>query len=1429
MVDTFADIVDILEISQLPGRRGKSPQDIFEWLSPSHWEVIGQLSSHRHRHFDGTLQWLYLSPELKAWLGGKDAPNVLWLTGFPGVGKSIIAAHLLSNLHAQLCSDRAIERQRQVYISYFFCKEGEQKLTQAQSLLQTFSYQLALQSQRFLCELDRTRREERFVCSSAAGIRLLYNRLFQQPLSSLLAVRESDIVYCIIDGLDEADFDVADRRYGESDIIVLLKLLATNPQIRILVLSRSIPQIREAMLSLNSTTKDINAVENGNDIELYVAWKIAQSAKLRDGFRRSGLDINPVIHLKNSANGNFLWVDILLKYLEGSSSIKEFNTGLLEAPAQFHELYKRLLRRLAATCSQGTRLIVREVIRMVVTSSRELNVEELQAAVEATLDDQFFDFVGLLNSECGTFLRLVDDPGDFGKKQVQIVHETFRVFITSDASQGEEFHVSLPEAHGEITCVLLRYLSENDFGERITSGTFTQWSEDATSRTNDKYPLLKYAASKWSFHFRRSLGSQRIVERLYESVLKFIQHGPLLNWVEALAIFQDLTALSTTSEDIRFWTASHSFSLPDSVVDLLNGWAREIAHLLTEYVNILIDHPNSIHDMLFDLFPEPSIFHRRFSNRRASFSEGFSMPWNPAFVVNYDQSYDVSAISPEQKLVALASIAEIRILDQTHGQTVQLLRHPENRKWAVLAMCFSPKKNMFAAVYCPLAATEAVRYCPHLSVWDVEKRTLLVTVSLDLHIDNTICLVDQITFSKDARCILGGGWKYDLMQKEANTDWLQEAQMNFKDAEAVVFSPNGRSVLRFGARGERDLIQLDAAKIVAFSKPPYYLSDDDNPSNLPYAKEAHNGPRFIVAPFLWWQLWRELTRTYRFSPDSRWFARFTEKYDVVLHDLDKNTERTIYQPVGPIMPNNLAFDSLSERLAWTFDHVGVNNGSDTSVEFWGTQTMSPVAGFQLGRRYRERVEFCSDNDHLLLYRADVSLWDIPLALQSQGEQSKTRFEESNIRGYAPGVMRIGYTVNGAVFVNYRGESISGDVGVGNGPLAMIYEGGWAGLWQFAELWGWGLPRPSGDSMTGCGPWCEVRHGPQCRPLLVTQVFKNTRKIYGRVSHETSCAYSLHRYPPACERDDLVMGDTILDISDSNNPTVRQMISLDRTGGLTVLSTAFHLTSGLMAYLGGQPTTETGSFHKFDLVLQVHCIVNNRLFTSTTFSPNINLSSQMRYMGPFVLFDPSPSPSYLIVLLLETVRAEQSSGNEGTSSEDYGGLHIWIFHYPSLIQTKSFKVPNNDPCKIQNDRVTTLNCYFDSGLKKLICCEERRVPVNICCQLWIVDIEKESGTIQYLPEFRRLDFVQSLDIVVAMHLRGWIQCKKINDMEEEMRQHGGDKISFNDPWVLEGWKKLVYVPRKFSPCFESGIAVHKSGRVAFVAEFANRLVEISFDW
>ena len=291
-----------IDLSRL-GCGTQQPSDLIDWLSPSYWECIGQLSTHKSRHFDGTLRWVYLMPELNSWLVGDAPSELLWLTGLPGVGKSIISAHIITTIIAE---------RPELCLLYFFCKDGEHKLTQAQNIVQTLSYQMALRNEGFRKELERTRLEEKFVLSPALRIRLLYNRLFQQPLSSLTDVEEDEKVYCVIDGLDEADFAARDGRSGDPEVAILLKLFATTPRVRLLVLSRSSPQICDTMLTLESTTKEIGAIDNKDDIELYVQWKVLQSSKLEDGFRR--LNIDPVTHVRKSANGNFCGLTSCLSF-----------------------------------------------------------------------------------------------------------------------------------------------------------------------------------------------------------------------------------------------------------------------------------------------------------------------------------------------------------------------------------------------------------------------------------------------------------------------------------------------------------------------------------------------------------------------------------------------------------------------------------------------------------------------------------------------------------------------------------------------------------------------------------------------------------------------------------------------------------------------------------------------------------------------------------------------------------------------------------------------------------------------------------------------------------------------------------------------------------------------------------------------------------
>ena len=78
----------------------------------------------------GTRQWMI--DKIHDWLDDHQAPNILWLSGSPGAGKSAIATTIVSNLQeaGQLGS-------------YFFCKRDDIALSDPASCWRTIAFDLA--------------------------------------------------------------------------------------------------------------------------------------------------------------------------------------------------------------------------------------------------------------------------------------------------------------------------------------------------------------------------------------------------------------------------------------------------------------------------------------------------------------------------------------------------------------------------------------------------------------------------------------------------------------------------------------------------------------------------------------------------------------------------------------------------------------------------------------------------------------------------------------------------------------------------------------------------------------------------------------------------------------------------------------------------------------------------------------------------------------------------------------------------------------------------------------------------------------------------------------------------------------------------------------------------------------------------------------
>jgi hypothetical protein len=200
----------------------------------------------------------------------------------------------------------------------------------------------------------------------------------------------------------------------------------------------------------------------------------------------------------------------------------------------------------------------------------------------------------------------------------------------------------------------------------------------------------------------------------------------------------------------------------------------------------------------------------------------------------------------------------------------------------------------------------------------------------------------------------------------------------------------------------------------------------------------------------------------------------------------------------------------------------------------------------------------------------------------------------------------------------------------------------------------------------------------------------------------------------------------------------------------------------------------------------------------------------------LVFDPATVPAYLIL-------ATQSHDNPSVVPSK---IKVSKFGIPSLELQKEFSIAA-PPVHLDAD----LNGLFSISCGKLVLVGQKKD--SNCCLLSLIDLETGIGSTQLFPDFAHLAFIDSRSLVFGITVKGWVQTKKLKDLETAIGMYGMGKSVFDgrggDKWVLEGWKRVIYIPPSFLPTWESGIAVHEKGELAYVGDFGKRLVRISFRW
>jgi ankyrin repeat protein len=453
---------------------------------------------------EGTCEWITQDVSYRAWLNDQsnrsnnDNTRLLWISGGPGKGKTMMSVFLTEELERHTASIPDAE------LVFFFCSAQDEKRNTAVAVLRGLIYQI-IEKRRQLVKyalpyFDKPKEAKQTLLSLEA-LWVIFSKLIADP--------ELGTVFCVLDGLDECE---------ESKLSVLLQrivglldgdtLSSTKGSFKLAIISRDMPDLHSCTRIRLDPDNDEKVVR---DIELFVCARVAELSVIK-GF---GGELSASVQetLLARAEGTFLWVGFAMHELSQKQTPSEILEALEELPSGLPAIYGRMLQRISP--KQQERSLA--ILRWTTLAARPLHLQELAAAIDlqtssslVSIEQATRDAIAI----CGPLLRIRE-------QEVSLVHQSARDYLLrkecDEDAALEAFRLETEHSHLELAQKCLYCIASSGLQCRAT---------DLNAELQPlESPLLRYATIYWPEHAR---SCSSLATKLFDPHGFFLQKEPAL-------------------------------------------------------------------------------------------------------------------------------------------------------------------------------------------------------------------------------------------------------------------------------------------------------------------------------------------------------------------------------------------------------------------------------------------------------------------------------------------------------------------------------------------------------------------------------------------------------------------------------------------------------------------------------------------------------------------------------------------------------------------------------------------------------------------------------------------------------------------------------------------------------------------------------------
>jgi ankyrin repeat protein len=464
-------------------------EDLYQECRKALWQTNPQLTDFREdrrrladakgERVSGTCEWIKSNATYLSWLGS--CPQLLWLSGGPGKGKTMLSIFLAEELERM-----EKESPKTIFIEYF-CDNKDEKRNTAVGVLRGLIFQLLTKRKELYAHIIpafRIQKDSLFTQSSFESLWTCFESM----------VRDASIatLFCVVDGLDECDETLLKtllKRFR-----ALFSTSTTNPCfLNLVVVSRERPEFVERELSgfprirlgPDADTDVDRYVES--DITKFIHQKVYELS--RDNNYPPGLQSYVKRAFQERAKGTFLWVGIVAKELE-NFAMGEVKDALDSFPPGLFKLYGRILHQIP----DRRRATTAKILQWVVMAARPLTLSEIGAAL-GFADGDYFDcpiekWALEKVNQCG---HLLTTPSGIFDLSVSLIHQSAKDYLLRETVDLdpvlEFFRIKRDVANCQIARQCLDYLQGGALAH-----------DSVYLNRLDAFPLLSYATNHWFEH-----------------------------------------------------------------------------------------------------------------------------------------------------------------------------------------------------------------------------------------------------------------------------------------------------------------------------------------------------------------------------------------------------------------------------------------------------------------------------------------------------------------------------------------------------------------------------------------------------------------------------------------------------------------------------------------------------------------------------------------------------------------------------------------------------------------------------------------------------------------------------------------------------------------------------------------------------------------